>query len=265
MRRRISRLTSQRGAALLLVLWVVALLTAMAATLLLLIDRSSKSAQHMLMRAQAQALADSAFDHTLWLLTAPDPQQHPPLDGLPHAVDVLGGQAQVSITDEAGRVDLNTASPELLQALLQLAGADTLQAEALMHAIVAWRVPKAGGLLDVSDLLRLKGMTPAIYGSLQTSVTVFTRAPTADLRYASALVRQALFQLGKGNAQSASLASISPTDAGSLAGRVLRIAVNVSDAGGDVLAETEVVRLTGDMHQAFWVLKREHGGRQVLQ
>jgi len=267
------RQNRQRGAALLLVLWVVALLSVMAATLLLVINRSMKNAQYLLERTQLQALADSTVNKVIWQALSADSTAHPSLDGQPHAIGIIGGSAQAAITDEAGRVDLNAAAPELLKALLQEAGADVLQSEAIVHGIEQKRhggssafaaeaqraSASAPGLLDVGDLISIGGMTPPLYEQIRAAATVYTRSSAVDVRYAPALVRKALVRAHQADAQSLLQASKTTDDSASLAGRVLRIQVKVTLQGGASLDQTDIVRVTGSPTQPYWLMAQTQG------
>lgn len=245
---------NQRGAALLLVLWVVALLTVLAVSLLVIIQRSSQTASQTRQRVQIQALADSALNQTIWMLTARDPGKHPSLDGRLHSLELAGGQARVAVTDEAGRIDLNMASIELLQTLVLVASADAVQSESLLSEIDARRRKSIVPFLDVADLKSVSGMTTDLYSRLESATTVYTRASQPDPRFAAPLAAKAVKQVRRVIPADPSGGTPLTEDSQSLAGRVLRIQVEVTEAGQPALNETAVLRLTGDSRLPYWVM-----------
>ena len=131
---------------------------------------------------------------------------------------VPGGTATVTVTNEAGKVDLNASAAVLLASLLQILGSPAEQAGTVAQNIVAWRTPmeaaQAGPILapyrregraygppgqpfeSVEELALVDGMTPALLDRLRPHVTVFGVGDPA-LALADPVVRQAAAATGE--------------------------------------------------------------------
>lgn len=96
-------------------------------------------------RAEAESLADAGINLALLDLLATREQRARQrrfaIDGTATACQVGEAAIEISIADEAGRVDLNTASEPLLEALLTGAGAGATAARAMTQAILDFRDP----------------------------------------------------------------------------------------------------------------------------
>ena len=204
----------ERGFALLIVLWSVVLLTLLATGLTTTGRTEVQLAANLRAAAMAEAAADGAIYAAAFHLL--DPATPWAADGRPRVVDLDGGHVTLCIGNEAGKVNPNTASAEVLRALLQQTGLAAEPAGQLAAAIVDWRFPgdqgrpggakapqyQAAGLAygpagapfeSLPELGAVLGMTPAILARLQPSVSLLNdREP--DPQVASPVVLQALRQ-----------------------------------------------------------------------
>ncbi len=207
---------SERGFALLIVLWSLVLL----AFLMMQILASGRTALDLAgnLRAQAQeaAVADGALNEAMFHLAATGAAHWPPGGG--YSVRVGTETAKIQLQNLGGRVNPNVASPALLDSLLQAAGVAPAQADGLASAIVAWRSPpesadaaaaslapyrRAGlafgpaghGFLDLNELRNVIGMTPGIFAALAPHLSLF-QPGEPDPEVADPMVRKALAQAG---------------------------------------------------------------------
>ena len=203
---------TEGGFALLIVLWAMVLLTLLVTQLTAAGRTELQLAANLRGAAMAEAAADGAIHAAVFHLL--DPSDPWLADGADRALRVPGGQAVVRIEDEAGKINPNTASPELLRALLRRSGADSRIADGVAAAIVDWRFPsnqgQPGGAKEpqyraagrdygpagapfrsVADLGAVLGMTPALLSRLEPNVSVFTDTDP-DPAAASPVVRQAM-------------------------------------------------------------------------
>lgn len=209
-----------RGAALLLVLWLVAMLTALVGSFALAARTEHLQGQVLARGVEAQALARAGLEYAIWRLTRDDRRLRWMADGREYRWEPgppgPGGAVSVRITDEQGKVDLNMADAELLSALLQAAGLARDEAAAIAAAILDWRDVDAltqpgGGAEDrdyaaagrhygaadapfasVAELEQVLGMTPALYARIAQSLTVYSGRPVPDPAFAPATVLAAL-------------------------------------------------------------------------
>jgi general secretion pathway protein K len=186
---------SERGVALLLELWTLAFL-ALLATRLVTIEHNEVDVVRNLRRNIVQECdADGAIYTAAWhLLDRAD--QHWSPDGSIHRLRMPGGMVDVRITDEANKVNLNTASIDVLRALLRSVGVTKQAASELAQAIIDWRevdeaespslqaaryraaglgyAPPAKPFRNVDELLWVAGMTPQLYDGIKPHVTIYS-------------------------------------------------------------------------------------------
>ncbi len=147
----------QRGVALIVVLWVVALLSLLAASFGLGVRREARLAAYHVGLPQWRAAAEAAVHYAAYRLRLSDPQWRWQVDGRVYHWHWQGLPVELRLADESGKVDLNRAPATLLQVALQLAGAEADQAVALADAILDWR--------DGDDATRPHGAEAATYAA----------------------------------------------------------------------------------------------------
>lgn len=205
-----------RGAALLLVLWLIVLLTALIGAFALTARVESLQGRVLGKGAEAQEIARAGVEYALLRIADSDPAAHWLPDGRPYRWSFAGSGLEISIVDETGKVDLNQADAPLLSALIRTAGADSASAGQLAAAIIDWRDPDpltqpGGGAEDpdyaaaglpygakdapfetVAEVEQVLGMTPELYARLEPSLTLYSGRPQPDPNYAPAPVLVAL-------------------------------------------------------------------------
>jgi general secretion pathway protein K len=291
----------QRGIALILVLWLTILLTVIGGSFAYGMRNEALAARNTLSLAQARALADGAIYRTVFELMRPRGLADVwATDGMVHAWDEDGSRIAVSALDESGKIDLNTAPDALIKGLLQTAGAlDTDAAGQLVDVIDDWkdvddlRRPNGAEAPDyqaaglnykpanapfeaVAELQRVLGMTPAIYGRIADSLTVFSRMTGINPAFAS---RTVLLAVPGATPEivdayiaqrSAALAAKQPVPAFPVAGVVggalnlWRIRAEVTTADGVTFAREAVVRPGAERRRIVNILEWREGDRRVL-
>ncbi|WP_312913941.1 type II secretion system protein GspK [Stenotrophomonas sp.] len=191
---------NSRGAALVLVLWLVALLTTTIAAFALTARVEHLQGRTMGDMAAGQELAHAGVDYALSRMRGTPGQPAWHADGRPYRWQFADHRITLRIIDETGKVDLNQASPVLLQGLLRAVGAEQARAQQLAGAIMDWRdnddLKQPGGGAESSDyaaagypygaknarfdsigeLQRVLGMDAALYAQLAPHITVFGAA-----------------------------------------------------------------------------------------
>jgi general secretion pathway protein K len=190
----------QRGIALILVLWLTVLLTAIGASFAFGMRHEALSARNAVDVAMARAAADGAIERTVYELSRPRVADAWVADGSTHAWTDGAVALTITAVDEAAKIDVNTAPDALLtSALMQVGGADAATAARLVDAIDDWKdaddlkrpngaeAPdyQAAGLKygpanapfeTVGEVSRVLGMPPALFARLAPSLTVYSRA-----------------------------------------------------------------------------------------
>lgn len=205
-----------RGAALVLVLWLIALMTALVGAFAL-----SARVEHLQERvldddARGQERARAGLEYALMRLS-PDPLRAPwQADGRTYRWQFDGARIEIQVLDENGKINLNLADVALLTAFLQALGEPADNARQLAGAIVDWRdedsLLQPGGGAEAQDyaaaglpygprnkrfetlgeLQRVLGMNGPLYRKMLPHLTLYSRQARPDPRFASAPVLTAL-------------------------------------------------------------------------
>lgn len=230
----------QRGFALVLVLWALAVMTVLALSYQHSVRNEIRITARLTQAAEARAIARAG----VWLgvralldRTARGGELLAPLNE-PFTEGVIALRFQ----DQEGLVDLNAAGADLLEATAKAAGADAPAARDLAAAIVALRGEGAGlagaqptPLRSVAALRALPGMTPALFARLRTFCTVHSGRYGIDPRVAPAALARAV---------TATALHIQTSR------RLIAIASEGSQGGATQRIEA-VVRLGGPVEQPF--------------
>lgn len=207
----------ENGIALVIVLWVVMLLSVMAASFAYNMSTETRLASHGLDRARGRALAEAAVSFVAYrLFFRPEPAHPWPVDGSPVNWRFGTGKVQIKVRDASGLIDLNQAQPELLKRLLMTAGGlNDDQAQTMLERIEDYRDPddvrrpngaerqdylqagysygpKNGPFESVSELQQVLGMTPELYGRIADALTVMSHQSGVNPALASAKVLRAI-------------------------------------------------------------------------
>ncbi len=200
----------QRGFALLIVLWTLVLVSLLITHMITAAGQETRLAANLRGAAELGAAAEGGVQEAIF--HALDKSAgHWVADGTPHIIAGSGRVLEIRILSEAGKVNLNTAPPELLAALLRATGIDRAKAAAITAAVVSWRAPpgeappmateyaEAGRgyappnapFESVGELGDVLGVTPAIVERVAPYLTVHHDGDT-DPTVADPIVRAAL-------------------------------------------------------------------------
>ncbi len=135
------RLTQrQRGFALLIVLWTMALLALIGTQVTAAGHGETRLAANVRANAVAQAAADGAvFEALLHLLDGSN--NHWPADGLARRIKTPLALVDVEMVDEGRKITLNNSSVPMLRGLARSVGLDDNLAVTLADQIADWRSP----------------------------------------------------------------------------------------------------------------------------
>ncbi|RRV04472.1 general secretion pathway protein GspK [Pseudomonas sp. v388] len=182
----------QRGVALLVVLWVLALLSLLLGGLAGWVQLESRQALWLRQNTQALLSAEAGLNMTVQGLLDPTQRKRWVADGRFTALRLDDTQLTISIRSERGKLDLNSAPAADMARVFQACGADKRQASALAQAVAAQRNDGESPLRVVEEVRVLPGMTRALYARLLPEITVLSGLDRPDPAFASALLRRAL-------------------------------------------------------------------------
>jgi general secretion pathway protein K len=206
----------QRGAALLLVMWLVLLLSGLVAAYAMSARIESLQGNGAARGVVAGEAARAGVELAVSRLLEQDPKQRWAADGRAYKLPFGNAEVSVAILDEAAKIDLNAAAPTLLAGLFEELGEPRERAERLAGAIADWRDPDnlgqpVGGAEDpayasaglawgakdapfesVAELAQVLGMRPALVAAAAPHLTVYSGNATADANIADPVVLAAM-------------------------------------------------------------------------
>lgn len=145
----------QQGMALIIVLWLIVLLSVMAAGHAHNVHTDTTLASRQVEIAKARGLAEAGINHVILEMLADDSSDEIPIDGTVFAVDVYDDTVTVAVRRATGLVDLNAAGADLLDTLLRACGVEDGRRPKLVDAILDWR--------DGDNLTHLNGIEDKDY------------------------------------------------------------------------------------------------------
>jgi general secretion pathway protein K len=202
-------------------MWALLLLATIAAAVTAVHRTEIALSGNLLDQVRGRALGEAGVYYAISRLlsdgTLPESERFP-VDGSLQSWFFDGRELRISVSGESGRVDLNAAQPELLKLLLEAAGAEPDQADALAGAIQDWRDTdsntqvngaedpdyRAAGMLygakdqpfaSVEELRQVLGMTPELYRTLAPALTVYSGRSKVNPIFAPRLVLLAVLEL----------------------------------------------------------------------
>jgi general secretion pathway protein K len=152
------------GFALVVVLWIVALLALQVGIFNLTVRDAASLAGNELAIARGEALAAAGVELAVARLLDPDAAWQWKADGSTREAGFGGARLSITITDEAGRFDINKLDDEAVDWLLRSYGGSA-------EALTQW-IEKNGPLLDPSELARVLGVPATAIAPLAPYLTV---------------------------------------------------------------------------------------------
>lgn len=157
----------QRGFALVLVLWLVALLTIVAASFATHSKVETRLTGNAIDGLRSRLLAQSGVNRAILELMVSNPQQRWHTNGRVYQLETDLGRLSISIRNSSGLLDLNKASRDQLVKLFTLVTEDVQEREALADRLADWR--------DSDALRHLNGAEDEDYRSVGYAYTTAGR------------------------------------------------------------------------------------------
>lgn len=154
------RLRANRGIALIIVLWMLALLTIIIGTYAVLARTETLQSRFLFDTTDARYAAEAGMHRAVVELRNPDMETRWVADGRPYEFRFGDARVEVRVTDETGLIDVNAAAqgnPELLMRLFESVGLGQEDAELMTAAIQDW--------IDGDDETRVMGAEDREYAN----------------------------------------------------------------------------------------------------
>jgi general secretion pathway protein K len=205
----------QRGVALLLVLWACTLLAILLGGYAAMARTEGLQARYQFAGTQAHYAAEAGLMRAIYGLQDPLAKQRWIGDGRSYTFKYDQATVVVRATDEGGKVDLNTDTPEALQGLFRAAGLSPDKASQLAERVVDWRSmptmpdqaetqraayaaagrdygPRHGPFATIEEVQMVLGMTPALYRRIAPVLTIWAGNTSPNPNTAPPLALQAI-------------------------------------------------------------------------
>jgi general secretion pathway protein K len=190
---------NERGAVLIVVLWVLLAISLLALSFSASIRTEVDAARNVVEQKQSHYLARAGIEYAVYEIIKTQSAfyqsqtgQGLGLDSIPAALrgfmslELTGGRADIRIIDETGKINVNAAPDHLVFNLLLMVGVDPEQADVITDSILDWQDPDElvspfgaesdyyqslpepyvakNGFFDLpEELLLVRGVTPEIY------------------------------------------------------------------------------------------------------
>lgn len=177
-----ARASGQRGIALLVVLWGCTLAAITLGALASSARVEGVEARGQYRKVQAFYAAEAGIEQAVYRLRALDEAERWATDGRSYTWREGDIRVGVSMADEDGKIDLNRATPERIEALLLALDIEPERARAATVAIEGWgsRRPiesdallARGGFTSLEELHRVPGLDSEIIDRVEPSLTLW--------------------------------------------------------------------------------------------
>lgn len=225
-------MANKNGFALIVVIWVISLLSIMAASFSETTRRELNITQALKSNASAITIAETWFNLAQVMIKHQDPYKRWQGNGKIYQIEQENAQIRVKIVAESGKVDINFAKDTLLKAVISFAVSDHKQQLQLFDAILDWRDPdnkrrkqgaEANDYQDlnlnyqpsnrpfesIDELQLVAGMTPEVFKLIEPLFTVYSQQADVNIRLASKKLLQIMAsQLAENNTHDLSIEQI---------------------------------------------------------
>ncbi len=258
----------QRGIALVVVLWLLVLLTVIAASHARAVRTETRLASNQVEASKTRSLAEAGAYHAIMELLVLDETLRWPVNGSVNHIRFEDGEVAISIRDARGLIDINKIQGAVLDTVLAGAGLEQTQRQALVDATLDWRdadnlkhingaedddyrraglkwAARDGAFSSVEEFRYVLGMTNPLYERLAPYLTVHSGQANIKLDVAPAWLVNVL-----------TAAQDTPTTGNTAArgGSTFHITVWATSNGGSSASLDTVVRIAATGDQAYTIL-----------
>jgi general secretion pathway protein K len=183
----------QSGFALVAVIWTLGLITLLGMAAIVGARYRTKTSSNYASVAAAEMAAESAVNLTIATALTATPEQ---AAQFPLRCRLPGGErATITVEDETGKIDLNTASAAVLARFFAALASDQSKGTRIAAEILEFRKPKTQGapapgpaeprFTTVMQLDQIAGVSPRLFRAALRHVTVRSGRPEPDIEAAS--------------------------------------------------------------------------------
>ena len=270
----------QRGIALVVVLWLLVLLTVIAASHARVIRTETRLASNHVEAGKARSLAEAGAYHAIMELLVRDKSLRWAVDGSANRIHYEDGSVAISIRDARGLVNINMAQAMLLDKVLAGAGMEEeSQRQALVDATLDWRdedklkhlngaedddyrdaglqwTARDGAFSSIEEFRYVLGMTNPLFERLAPYLTVHSGQAGIKLDFAPAWLVNVLAD---------TQAALGPVINTAQGGSTFHITVWATSNGNSNASLDLVVRITPRGDHAYTILSWRAPARSITR
>lgn len=180
-----------QGVALLLVIWLLAMVSLMLGGLLTVVRQEMRLSHWQREHTRAIWVAEGGMALAVRAMKTPDASRRWIADGRLQALELDGVRIQVQVRSERGKLDLNMASSGDLARVVMGSGGTQDQARALAAQLTQRRT-SGDPIRALEELCLWPGMDAALFALLAPQLTLWSGLPRPEPAFASPVMRQAL-------------------------------------------------------------------------
>lgn len=182
-------IVGQRGAALILVLWIAAILGLLMVSVVTSLRLENRQSHYDVQLSSALLAAEGGVNMAVKMLLSDEDSLG--ADGGEHSFDLDGVRVTLSVRSEHGKLDLNFCRLDHFSSLLRFMGATAQQSASLTKQLLERRVT-GRPLRDLEELLDVTSISVDLYQQIQPYITLWSGRGVPDPAFAASPLIQAL-------------------------------------------------------------------------
>jgi general secretion pathway protein K len=274
-------MASRDGFALVSVIWAIGMLSLLFVTYIAAARYRAIEASHLAQRARAEMLAKAGVTLGLFdLLTRPSPAASSGRfgrDGTAVMCTLDGSRAAISVADEGGKIDLNTAVPALLAAVLGRVAQDRQAGSLVMRSILDLREaaaeaqrargvasPDATAFRTVFEFGQVPGVDQRLFRAMLPLVTAHSGSAGFDADVAPMALLAAVASDGSSMSRAEAGGRLPPSYQAASPGRTFVISSEVLTGSGGHYSQEAVVEVSADLADGYAIREWRAGFQRDL-
>jgi general secretion pathway protein K len=241
---------SQRGSALIAVIFTLLIVAAITGSLLTATRTDLTLSQTLELETENEFLAEGGIAVAILDFSDPESKTLFIPDGRSYEMNLEGKRLSVRVESEAGKINLNQSPNPLLKRLLAVCGGET-QTEPLANAIDGHNAPKDGSakaFLTVDELKRLPGAGAALVAAIEPYVSVYNFKAEPDFELAPEKLKTLM---NEGHGPTPSERGVAASSRPSNRSGIFTVTASIlEEAGASIRA---IIYLTGDKREPYYV------------
>lgn len=260
---------SQRGMALVMVLWLIVLLSVIAGGHVQNTRGETRLAALHVEQARARAAINAAASFAIMQLLENGASDSYRIDGTVSNWEYDNLPVRVAVRHATGMIDINHADADLLQAILTEIGTENSRSNTIIGALLDWRdsdnnvringaedddyrmlglgwTARDRPFISIEEVRYLRGMSAVLFDDIAPFLTVYSGLPGVDVGFAAPLLVRAITGRDPGSIRNEQISSRS---AGTY-----HVYVDVPGNNGSIASAEFAVKIGGRMENPFSIL-----------